>query len=298
MRLARPDSLSPPSSRSTPSATAAGPFAPLKPNPSSEERPFEALELIDAEDRKLLQSLPKEKQLAALKTIAKKYEDKEQDALVFQALKYYEGLPEAQEFVAKRSAEFHENVWKPYRPQDMAIEDGIGLSESKLAVQRRAEEIRETDPELSQRNVRYPRAVQALYLKPLRRVPEDGVPSCDLQLRSFSVRNLEFFADFALRAAYYANLPAFGPHPLPRITERWTVPKSPFIYKKTQENFERVTYRRLIQIKDGHPDNVKLWLAFLRKHQYHGVGLKANIWEWSALGKLRRLFFFFFFLFF
>ncbi|RAL60192.1 hypothetical protein DID88_000814 [Monilinia fructigena] len=34
------------------------------------------------------------------------------------------------------------------------------------------------------------------------------------------VRNLEFFSDFALRAAYYLNLPAYGPVPLPRITER------------------------------------------------------------------------------
>ena len=132
--------------------------------------------------------------------------------------------------------------------------------------------------------LRLPRAVQALYLKPLRRVPTDGVPCCDLQLRSYSVRNLEFFADFAVRVAYYLKLPAFGPHPLPRITEKWTVPKSHFIFKKVQENFMRITHRRIIQIKDGHPDNVKLWLAYLTKNQYHGIGMKANVWEWSGLG--------------
>jgi ribosomal protein S10 len=103
-------------------------------------------------------------------------------------------------------------------------------------------------------------------------------------MRSYSVRNLEFFADFALRAAYYLHLPAFGPIPLPRITERWTVPKSHFIFKKSQENFERVTLRRLIQIKDGHPETVELWLAFLRKHSYYGIGMKANIWEYTELG--------------
>ena len=133
--------------------------------------------------------------------------------------------------------------------------------------------------------LRLPRAVQALYLKPLRRVPTDGVPCCDLQLRSYSVRNLEFFADFAVRVAYYLKLPAFGPHPLPRITEKWTVPKSHFIFKKVQENFMRITHRRIIQIKDGHPDNVKLWLAYLTKNQYHGIGMKANVWEWSGLGR-------------
>lgn len=41
--------------------------------------------------------------------------------------------------------------------------------------------------------------------------------------------------------------------------------------------------RRLIQIQDGHPDVVKAWLAFLAKHQYHGVGMKANIWEYEGL---------------
>ncbi|KAI1431408.1 37S ribosomal protein S10, mitochondrial [Xylaria sp. CBS 124048] len=132
-------------------------------------------------------------------------------------------------------------------------------------------------------DVRLPRAVQALYLQPLRREVEYGVPSCDLQLRSFSIPNLEFFCDFALRAAYYLNLPAFGPIPLPKITERWTVPRSNFIFKKSQENFERITRRRLIQIRDGHPETVQIWLAFLQKHAYYGIGMKANMWEYSAL---------------
>jgi len=47
--------------------------------------------------------------------------------------------------------------------------------------------------------------------------------------------------------------------------------------------------RRLIQIQDGHPDVVKAWLAFLAKHQYHGVGMKANIWEYEGLEQARRV---------
>ncbi|KAL8745671.1 MAG: hypothetical protein Q9190_002211 [Brigantiaea leucoxantha] len=131
---------------------------------------------------------------------------------------------------------------------------------------------------------RLPRSVQAIYLRPLKRKAPYGLPCCDLQLRSYNVRNVEFFADFALRAAYYLHLPAVGPIPLPRITERWTVPRSHFIFKKSQENFERITLRRLIQIQDGHPETVEMWLAFLRKHAYYGVGLKANIWEHEKLG--------------
>ena len=134
--------------------------------------------------------------------------------------------------------------------------------------------------------IRLPLAVQATYLTPLRHpvtTPQGGTPVCDLQLRSYSVRNLEAFTDFALRAAYYLKLPARGPVPLPRIVERWTVPRSNFVHKKSQENFERRTVRRLIQIRDADVEVVGVWLAFLKRHQYYGVGLKANVFEQGGL---------------
>ncbi|KAM3550636.1 hypothetical protein MY1884_008149 [Beauveria asiatica] len=129
--------------------------------------------------------------------------------------------------------------------------------------------------------LRSPRSAQAVHLKPLRRTAKYGIPSCDLQLRSYSVQPLDVFSDFALRAAYYLGLPALGPVPLPRITERWTVPSDHFIFKKSQENFERKTLRRMIQIQDGNPETVQLWLAYLRKHQYYGIGMKANFWDFG-----------------
>lgn len=133
--------------------------------------------------------------------------------------------------------------------------------------------------------LRLPRAAQLIHLKPLKRTAEFGIPSCDLQLRSYSLQPLDIFCDFALRAAYYLGLPAYGPVPLPRITERWTVPRSHFIFKKSQENFERKTLRRMIQIKDGNPETVQLWLAYLRKYQYYGVGMKANVWQFGGIGE-------------
>lgn len=142
----------------------------------------------------------------------------------------------------------------------------------------------EGDMDINNAGLRRPRALQAIFLRPLKRRAPYGVPACDLQLRSFNVRNVEFFADFALRAAYYLRIPASGPIPLPRITERWTVPRSNFIFKKSQENFERITIRRLIQIQDANTESVELWLAFLRKHAYYGVGMKANIWQYEKVG--------------
>lgn len=49
------------------------------------------------------------------------------------------------------------------------------------------------------------------------------------------------------------------------------------------ENFERKTLRRLIQIKGGHPETVAVWLAFLKKYQYYGVGMKANVYEQTGI---------------
>ncbi|TKX24245.1 37S ribosomal protein S10 [Elsinoe australis] len=137
--------------------------------------------------------------------------------------------------------------------------------------------------------LRLPRSVQLTYLNPLKRQPTHNLPVADLQLRSYSVRNLEFMADFALRAAYYLKLPARGPVPLPRITERWTVPKSNFVHKKSQENFERITMRRLVQVQDGHPETVQIWLGFLQKYMYYGVGMKANVWEYGGVNVAKEM---------
>lgn len=130
---------------------------------------------------------------------------------------------------------------------------------------------------------RLPLNVVAAYHKPLRHLPTHSVRVASLQLRSYSVRNLEFMCDFALRAAYFLGLPASGPVPLPKKIERWTMPRSNFAHKKSQENFERITRRRAIQILDGHKDVVQIWLAYIRKHQFYGVGMKADVWEFEGM---------------
>ena len=71
---------------------------------------------------------------------------------------------------------------------------------------------------------------------------------------------------------------------MPKEIKRWTVPRSNFVHKKSQENYERITYKRLIQVMDGHPETVELWLAFLKKHAIYGVGMKAHVWTFEELG--------------
>lgn len=131
-----------------------------------------------------------------------------------------------------------------------------------------------------------PPNVLAAFRTPYRHKAEHGIPVASLQLRSFSVRNLEFMANFAMRVAYYLKMPASGPTPLPKKIERWTMPRSNFVHKKSQENFERITMKRLITVYDGAPEVVEIWLAALRKWQFYGVGMKANVWQFEGLGMM------------
>jgi len=123
----------------------------------------------------------------------------------------------------------------------------------------------------------------------MRHQPKYGVPVASLQLRSYSIRNLEFFADFCMRAAFYLKMPARGPVPLPRRTERWTTLRSNFVHKKSQENFERITYKRLITVMDGDKSAVEAWLAYVRKWQFYGVGMKANVWEFEGVDVAKNM---------
>src|SRR4030095_14804577 len=47
-----------------------------------------------------------------------------------------------------------------------------------------------------------------------------------------------------------------GPIPLPTKTQRWTVLRSPHIDKKSREQFELKTNKRLIDITDSRPQTV------------------------------------------
>lgn len=131
--------------------------------------------------------------------------------------------------------------------------------------------------------------VLAAYLEPARKPAKYGIPSCQLQLRSYDIPSLTFFADFAMRAAYHLDLPARGPVPMPKKIERWTVPRGPFVHKKTQENFERITHKRMIKISDGHPQVVERWLSYLNSNAMPGVGLKANTYSFDSIGVGARM---------
>jgi len=134
-----------------------------------------------------------------------------------------------------------------------------------------------------------PPRVREAYMAPKKLHSPHNIIVAQLQIRGYYRPPVEFMADFCVRAAYWLGLPCTGPVPLPRRTERWTVIKSPFIFKKQQENFERRTYSRLVTIKDGHPDVVEMWLSYCVKNMFHGTGMKAHVFTNDYVGVGKRM---------
>ncbi|GAA5842375.1 hypothetical protein JCM9279_005366 [Rhodotorula babjevae] len=113
-----------------------------------------------------------------------------------------------------------------------------------------------------------------------------GVHVATLHLRSYtdSVPDLQFFTQFALRAARALGLPTSGAVALPTRTSLYTVPRSPFAHKKSQQNFWRKEHKRCIKVWDGNDDVVQAWLAYLRKEALGGVGMKAQVFTYREVG--------------
>ena len=47
-----------------------------------------------------------------------------------------------------------------------------------------------------------------------------------------------------------------GPIPLPTEIKKWTVNRSPFVYKNAREQFEMRVHKRLIEITDPRPKTI------------------------------------------
>ena len=114
--------------------------------------------------------------------------------------------------------------------------------------------------------------------------PTHGVHVATLQLKSYNQKtfDLDFFADFALRCAQALEIPTGGIASLPTRTSLWTVPRGPFVHKKSQENFWRRTHRRSIKVYDASDATVDRWLQFLRMHEMPGVASKVSLFRYVA----------------
>ena len=84
----------------------------------------------------------------------------------------------------------------------------------------------------------------------------EDVDRIRIRLKAFDHWLVDQTAADIVRTAQKTGATVRGPIPLPTKRERWTVLKSPHIDKKSREQFELRTHKRLIDIVDSRPQTV------------------------------------------
>jgi small subunit ribosomal protein S10 len=95
-----------------------------------------------------------------------------------------------------------------------------------------------------------------------------------IRLKAYDHRMLDQFAQRIVETAERTGARVVGPVPLPTRLERFTVMRSPFIDKDSQEHFEIRTHKRLIDVLD--PDS-KTIDTLMRLNGPAGVDIEIKI---------------------
>ena len=77
-----------------------------------------------------------------------------------------------------------------------------------------------------------------------------------IRLKAFDYRMLDASAAEIVETAKRTGAQVAGPIPLPTRIEKFTVNRSPHVDKKSREQFEMRTHRRLLDIIDWNPQTV------------------------------------------
>ena len=77
-----------------------------------------------------------------------------------------------------------------------------------------------------------------------------------IRLKAFDHALIDQAAADICRTAEKSGAQVTGSIPLPTKTQRWTVNRSPHVDKKSREQFELKTHKRLIDILDSRPQTV------------------------------------------
>ena len=62
------------------------------------------------------------------------------------------------------------------------------------------------------------------------------------------------------------------------------MPKSPFVHKGSQENFERITHSRGVKAWDADPLTIDMWTSLLSAYAMAGVGMRVVRWSRVKVG--------------
>ncbi len=95
-----------------------------------------------------------------------------------------------------------------------------------------------------------------------------------IRLKAYDHRILDESARRIVEVAERTGARVIGPIPLPTRRERFTVIRSPFIDKDSQEHFEIRTHKRLIDVLDPDPKTID---QLMRLNLPAGVDIEIKI---------------------
>ncbi|HJN26117.1 MAG TPA: 30S ribosomal protein S10 [Rhodospirillales bacterium] len=98
--------------------------------------------------------------------------------------------------------------------------------------------------------------------------------SIRIRLKAFDHRVLDQSAGEIINTAKRTGADVRGPIPLPTRIEKFTVLRSPFIDKKSREQFEIRTHKRILDIVDPTPQTVD---ALMRLDLAAGVDVEIKL---------------------
>lgn len=111
-----------------------------------------------------------------------------------------------------------------------------------------------------------------------------NIPVAMIHLRSPSPALLSLFLHFMLHAAYGLGIPVSRAASLPTARSLHTVLKSPFVHKKSQENFEQKVHKRAVKVWDADGEVVSKLVKYLEHNALAGVGMRVTRWERAEVG--------------
>src|SRR3989338_1342461 len=95
-----------------------------------------------------------------------------------------------------------------------------------------------------------------------------------IKLRSYDHRILDKSVVEIVETAKRTGASIVGPIPLPTVKNRWTVLRSPHVDKKSREQFEIRTHKRIIDILEPTPQTVD---ALMKLDLSAGVDIEVKL---------------------
>ena len=100
--------------------------------------------------------------------------------------------------------------------------------------------------------------------------------SIRIRLQAFDHRILDQSSEEIVNTAKRTGAHVRGPVPLPTKKERFTVLQSPHVYKKSMEQFEIRTHKRVLDVVDPTPQTID---ALMKLDLPAGVDVEIKIME-------------------